>query len=306
VREHSAQLRFDGKVAIVTGAGNGLGRAYALLLAARGARVVVNDLGGGADGAGRSAAAADQVARQIRDAGGEALASHDSVEDGGRIVQAALDAYGTVDIVINNAGILRDSSFHKMSDEDWDLVYRVHLLGARRVTQAAWPVLRGKQYGRVIMTASAAGLYGNFGQANYGAAKMALVGFANALGEEGRSKNIHVNTIAPIAASRLLSTVLPHELTQELKPEYVSPLVAWLCHHDCRETKGLFEVGAGFVAKLRWERAAGQVFDTREGMSAEQLAAQWGHVTDFSVSTHPASAAESISSILQGVHAARS
>jgi NAD(P)-dependent dehydrogenase (short-subunit alcohol dehydrogenase family)/putative sterol carrier protein/acyl dehydratase len=292
------QLRFDGKVAIITGAGAGLGRSHALAFASRGARVVVNDLGGSAHGDGKSSSAADAVVAEIKAAGGEAVANYDSVEDGAKIVQTALDAFGTVDIVINNAGILRDVSFQKMTEQDWDLIYRVHLLGSMRVTQAAWPILREKNYGRIIMTASAAGIYGNFGQANYSAAKLGLVGFAQTLAEEGRSKNIHVNTIAPAAASRLLSTVLPQEVMDLLKPEYVSPLVAWLCHESCQETKGLFEVGAGFIGKLRWERTEGVFLGGKRGVSVEDVAAKWDKITDFSTTTHPNTPAESFTSIL--------
>ncbi|MDR3419004.1 MAG: SDR family NAD(P)-dependent oxidoreductase, partial [Nevskia sp.] len=295
------ELRFDGRVAVITGAGNGLGREYALLLGAHGARVVVNDLGGGAHGGGNSSTAADKVVAEIKALGGEAVANYDSVEAGDKIIQTALDSFGTVDIVVNNAGILRDVSFQKMSDEDWDLIYRVHLQGSRRVTQAAWPILREKGYGRIIMTTSAAGIYGNFGQANYCAAKLGLLGLSNCLAEEGRSKNINVNTIAPIAASRLLSTVLPQEIQESLKPQYVSPLVAWLCHQDCKETKGLFEVGAGYMAKLRWERAEGIFFPVSRGISPADVAAKWGKVTDFAASTHPTSTTESFTQILQNL-----
>src|SRR5215831_4355837 len=224
----SKDLRFDGRVAIVTGAGGGLGRSHALLLASRGAKVVVNDLGGSFTGEGKSASAADTVAAEIKASGGEAIANYDSVEDGDKIVKTALDAWGRIDIVINNAGILRDTTFHKMSPEDWDLIYRVHVLGAFRVTHAAWPHLRDQGYGRVVMTASAAGIYGNFGQANYSMAKLALVGLTNTLAIEGRKRNVLVNVIAPIAGSRMTETVLPAALLESLKPELVSPLVARL------------------------------------------------------------------------------
>ena len=237
------ELRFDGRVAIVTGAGNGLGRSHALLLASRGAKVVVNDLGGGIRGEGQSQSAADRVVEEITAAGGQAVADYNSVENGDQIVQRAIDAFGRIDIVVNNAGILRDVSFAKMTADDWDLVYRVHVLGAFRVTHAAWPHLREQKYGRVVMTASAAGIYGNFGQANYSMAKLGLVGLSNTLAVEGRKANVHVNTIAPIAGSRLTETVLPKELIDALRPEYVSPLLAWLCHESCEETGGLYEVG---------------------------------------------------------------
>ncbi|MEO8799865.1 MAG: SDR family NAD(P)-dependent oxidoreductase, partial [Polyangiaceae bacterium] len=171
-------LRFDGKVVIVTGAGNGLGRSHALLFGSRGAKVVVNDLGGGHTGGGKSSAAADKVVEEIKAAGGDAVANYDSVEDGAKIVQTALDHFKRIDIVVNNAGILRDVSFPKMTQEDWDLIYRVHVLGAFKVTHAAWAHMRDQGYGRVIFTASAAGIYGNFGQANYAMAKLGLHGFA--------------------------------------------------------------------------------------------------------------------------------
>jgi NAD(P)-dependent dehydrogenase (short-subunit alcohol dehydrogenase family) len=284
-------LRFDDRVVIVTGAGTGLGRQHALMFAARGARVVVNDLGGDVTGQGRSVSAADEVVREIKRFGGKAVASHDSVEQGEKIVKTALDAFGTVDVVVNNAGVLRDSSFHKMSEGDWDIVLRVHLSGAKAVTQAAWPIMREKGYGRVVMTTSAAGIYGNFGQANYSAAKLGLVGFANTLGDEGRSKNILVNAIAPMAASRMTETLLPREALEKLKPELVSPLVGWLAHETCTETKGLFEVGAGFVAKFRWERSRGHRFG--DGFTMDDVARHWSEVIDFSASDHPLELADS-------------
>ncbi|MCB9647373.1 MAG: SDR family NAD(P)-dependent oxidoreductase [Deltaproteobacteria bacterium] len=297
------ELRFEGRVAIVTGAGNGLGRAHALLLASRGARVVVNDLGGAMTGGGRSSQAADQVVQQIIDAGGEAVADYESVEEGRRIVEHALDAFGRVDIVVNNAGILRDTSFHKMSEEDWDLIYRVHVLGSFRVTHAAWSHMRDQKYGRVVMTASAAGIYGNFGQANYSMAKLGLLGLSNTLAQEGAGKGIQVNTIAPIAGSRLTETVLPKELIDALKPEYVSPLVAWLCHESCPESGGLFEVGGGYFGKLRWQRAAGQMFRLGRTMRPEDLEKAWAAVTDFEHATYPASVTESLTPILDNINA---
>ncbi|MFP5306474.1 MAG: SDR family NAD(P)-dependent oxidoreductase [Gammaproteobacteria bacterium] len=285
----SEQLRFDGKVVIVTGAGNGLGRSHALAFAARGAKVVVNDLGGGRHGDGQSSAAADAVVAEIKASGGEAVANYDSVEHGKHIVQTALDAFGTVDIVINNAGILRDVSFQKMTADDWSLIQKVHLYGSYSVTHAAWPVLREKQSGCVIFTTSGAGIYGNFGQANYSAAKLGVLGLANTLAIEGRGKNIRVNTIAPIAGSRLTETIMPPAMIEALKPEFVTPLVAWLCHEGCGETGGLFEVGAGYFSKLRWERSRGQTFGANRPVTPEQVAAKWDAITDFSDAEHPKS-----------------
>lgn len=299
----SQELRFDDRVAVITGAGGGLGRAYALLLASRGARIVVNDLGGAHTGGGSSSAAADKVVAEIKEAGGQAVANYDSVEEGARIVATALDTWGRIDILINNAGILRDVSFPKMSQEDWDLIYRVHVLGAFRTTYAAWPYLRDAGYGRIIMTSSAAGIYGNFGQANYSMAKLGLVGLSNTLAIEGRKRNILVNTIAPIAGSRMTETVLPPELIAALRPELVAPLVARLCHESNQDTGGLYEVGGGFFSKLRWERSAGKLFRLGRAVSVEDVDGAWAQVLDFGKSTHPESIALSMQPIMENVEA---
>jgi (3R)-3-hydroxyacyl-CoA dehydrogenase / 3a,7a,12a-trihydroxy-5b-cholest-24-enoyl-CoA hydratase / enoyl-CoA hydratase 2 len=297
----SNELRYDGKVAIVTGAGNGLGRAHALLLASRGAKVVVNDLGGAATGGGKSSAAADKVVQEIKAAGGDAVANYDSVEDGAKIVQTALDTFKRIDIVINNAGILRDTTFHKMSQDDWDLIYRVHVLGAFRVTQAAWNHLRDQGYGRIIFTASAAGIYGNFGQANYSMAKLGLVGFANTLALEGAKKNVFANVIAPLAGSRLTETVMPKELTDQLKPELVSPLVAYLCHDSCTENGGLFEVGGGFMAKLRWQRTLGKSFKLGKPLTPDQVKAGWSDVTNWKDANNPSNVNEALAPAIENL-----
>lgn len=297
-----SELRFDGRVAIVTGAGNGLGRSHALLLASRGCKVVVNDLGGAHTGGGKSSEAADKVVAEIKAGGGDAVANYDSVEDGASIIKSATDAFGRVDIVINNAGILRDTSFQKMSEQDWELIYRVHVLGAFRVTHAAWNLMREQGYGRIIMTASAAGIYGNFGQANYAMAKLGVVGFANTLAIEGAKKNVRVNTIAPIAGSRMTETVLPKNLLDALKPEYVSPLVAYLCHESCEETGALFEVGGGVMNKLRWERTAGKNFPVGKPLSIEQVEKHFKQITDFSKTAHPSTIQDSLESVLDNVN----
>jgi NAD(P)-dependent dehydrogenase (short-subunit alcohol dehydrogenase family) len=211
----SDAIRFEDKVVIVTGAGGGLGRAHALLFARHGARVVVNDLGGSTHGEGANASAADRVVAEIREAGGTAVASHDSVTDGDRIVQAALDHFGRVDVVVNNAGILRDKTFHKMEDADWDLVYKVHVEGAYKVTRAAWPHLREQGYGRVIFTSSTSGIYGNFGQSNYGMAKLGLYGLTRTLALEGRTNNILGNAIAPPGGTRMTEGLMPPQVWEE-------------------------------------------------------------------------------------------
>jgi NAD(P)-dependent dehydrogenase (short-subunit alcohol dehydrogenase family) len=247
-----AELRFDGRVAIITGAGGGLGRSHALLLASRGARVVVNDLGGNPDGTGASDSAADLVVKEIREQGGEAVANYDSVatpEGGAAIVQSALDAYGTVDIVVNNAGILRDKSFTKLEPGAIEILIDVHLKGAFFVSQPAFRVMKEKGFGRFVHTTSAAGLFGNFGQANYAAAKTGLIGLSNVLAIEGQKAGITSNVIAPIARTRLTENLLG-PLADSLAPEQVSPLVAYLVSEECTVTHEIFSVGGGRVARV--------------------------------------------------------
>jgi 3-hydroxyacyl-CoA dehydrogenase/3a,7a,12a-trihydroxy-5b-cholest-24-enoyl-CoA hydratase len=298
-------LRYDGRVAIITGAGNGLGKSHALLLASRGAKIVVNDLGGSFKGEGKSSAAADAVVAEIKAKGGDAVANYDSVEDGAKIVQCALDNFKRVDIVVNNAGILRDTTFHKMTEADWELIYRVHVLGSFRVTHAAWPHMRDAKYGRVIFTASAAGIYGNFGQANYAMAKLGVVGMAQTLALEGKKANVHVNAIAPIAGSRMTETVLPPDLIAALSPEFVSPLVAYLCHDSCEETGGLFEVGGGFMGKLRWERAEGALFKLNGAITPEAVEKKWTAIAGFDKTTHPTDITSSMQPILGNLGTAK-
>jgi NAD(P)-dependent dehydrogenase (short-subunit alcohol dehydrogenase family) len=247
-----ADLGFDGKVAIITGAGGGLGRSHALDLARRGALIVVNDLGGASDGTGSGTTAAQTVVDEIKSAGGEAVANYDSVAtpEGGRaIVQSALDAFGKIDIVINNAGILRDTSFKNMTKEQLEPVLDVHLKGAFYVTQPAWEHMRAQSYGRIINTASGAGIFGNFGQTNYGAAKMGLVGLTRVLAIEGAKYNIKANAIAPVAKTRMTEDLLG-PLADKLLPESVTPVVTWLVHEDCPVTGEVYSVGGGRVARV--------------------------------------------------------
>lgn len=283
----SDAIRFEDKVVIVTGAGGGLGRAHALEFARHGARVVVNDLGGSAHGEGANASAADRVVAEIRAAGGTAVANHDSVTDGGKIVQNALDAFGRIDVVVNNAGILRDKSFVKMEDADWDLVYKVHVEGAYKVTHAAWPHLREQNFGRVIFTASTSGIYGNFGQSNYGMAKLGLYGLTRTLAIEGRKNNVLVNAIAPTGGTRMTEGLIPPQVFDQLKPELVSPLVVFLGSAQCQDTGGLYEVGGGWIGKVRWERSLGAGFDPQAGFSPDDVAASWKQIGDFEGAVHP-------------------
>ncbi|RJP42971.1 MAG: SDR family NAD(P)-dependent oxidoreductase [Desulfobacteraceae bacterium] len=252
--EEMNKINFNGRVAIITGAGGGLGRVYALELAKRGAFVVVNDLGGARDGSGGgSSSAADKVVDEIKALGGKAVANYDNVatpEGGENIVKTAIDAFGRVDILINNAGILRDKSFLKMDPENWAAVMAVHLNGAYHVTRPAFTAMRENGFGRIIMTTSAAGLYGNFGQTNYSAAKMALVGLMNTLKLEGRKYDIKVNTIAPIAASRLTEDIMPPEIFEKMKPEFVSPLVLYLCSDECKASGQIFNTGMGYFNRV--------------------------------------------------------
>jgi len=274
------EIRFDGRVAVITGAGGGLGRVYALELAKRGAKIVVNDLGGARDGAGKgSTTPAQKVVEEIKAAGGEAVANYDNVatsEGGEKIVKSALDAFGTVDILINNAGILRDKSILKMEPETWKAVLDVHLQGAYHVTKPAFAVMKEKGYGRIIMTTSAAGLYGNFGQTNYSAAKMALVGFMNTLKLEGAKYDIKVNTVAPVAASRLMADIIPPEILEKMKPEFVAPLVLFLCSEKCPVTGRIYNAGVGFYNRAAVMTSPGTVIgDGKKVPTVEEVGAAW-------------------------------
>ncbi|OBB17643.1 short-chain dehydrogenase [Mycolicibacterium setense] len=288
-----SELRFDDRVAVITGAGNGLGRAYALLLAGRGARVVVNDLGGSVDGTGTQEPAAEAVVAEIRAAGGEAVADTNNVAsaDGGQaLVANALDAFGKIDILINNAGILRDGTLHKMSAENFDSVVAVHLRGSFYVTQPAFVHMRERGYGRIVNTTSAAGLYGNFGQVNYSAAKMGLVGMTKSIAAEGKKYNIHANVVAPIAVSRMTQGLMA-EAMQRLSPDEVAPVVAYLVHESCDLSGQILSaygghVGSVFVAETRGIN--------KPGLSVEDVAASIDQILDADDHIVPSGANEAI------------
>jgi len=263
-------MRFDGRVVIITGSGGGLGRSHALELARRGAKILVNDLGGSLDGSGGSASAAQRVVDEIIALGGEAAANSDSVatpEGGEAIVQAAVDAFGRVDVLVNNAGILRDKAFHKMDATMIDLVLDVHLKGGFYVSQPAFRVMREQKYGRIISTTSASGMFGNFGQANYGAAKAGLVGLTRVMALEGADYGIKANAIAPIALTRMTEGILG-DLAGRLAPESVSPMVAYLAHEDCAVTGHVYSVAGGRIARILVAETQGVVLPS---VSAEAV-----------------------------------
>jgi NAD(P)-dependent dehydrogenase (short-subunit alcohol dehydrogenase family) len=295
-------IRFDNRVAIVTGAGNGLGRAHALLLASRGARVVVNDPGGAVDGKGGDHAAADKVVAEIKAAGGQAVPNYDSVADpksAANIVKTAVDSFGTVDIVVNNAGVLRDRTFHNMTVEDFDFVVKVHFLGTAYVTHAAWPIMRAKAYGRVVVTSSNSGIYGNFGQANYGGAKLAVVGFMNALRLEGQKYNIFVNALAPVAGTRMTESLMPPEMLERIKPEFVSPMVAYLCSEQCQRTGEIWSAGAGYFARIEYREAPGLRIAGR-APTLEDVADNIDRIADLSTNRVFRTSTEEVAAVVGG------
>ncbi|MBI1181108.1 MAG: SDR family NAD(P)-dependent oxidoreductase [Alphaproteobacteria bacterium] len=275
-------IRFDDRVAIVTGAGGGLGRAHALELARRGAKVVVNDLGGAVDGSGGSSAAAEAVVAEIQQAGGEAMSDGCSVTDEGGVagmMQRVMDRWGRVDILVNNAGILRDKTFAKMELSDFRAVLEVHLMGSVICSRAVWPIMRQQQYGRIVVTTSVTGLYGNFGQTNYGAAKAGLYGFMNVAKLEGARDNIRVNTISPFALTRMTEGMIGEERAALYAPELVSPAVMYLVSEDA-PTGIILSAGAGTVSRAAMVETQGVNFGL--GITAEDVAAHIGEIDDFS------------------------
>ncbi|MCA6295766.1 MAG: SDR family NAD(P)-dependent oxidoreductase [Phenylobacterium sp.] len=276
-----ADIRFDGKVAIVTGAGGGLGRQHALELARRGAKVVVNDLGGSVDGSGGSSAAAEAVVAEIKAFGGEAIANGGSVTDDAGVanmVKQAMDAWGRIDILVANAGILRDKTFSKMEMSDFEAVMNVHVMGTVKPAKAVWEIMKAQNYGRIVVTTSSTGLYGNFGQSNYGAAKLALIGFMNTLKLEGQKNNIHVNAISPVAATRMTENLMPAEVLAKLKPEYVTPAVVYLVSEEA-PTGVVMTAGAGAFAQARIYETEG-VYLGEGGLSVEEIRDNFARITD--------------------------
>jgi NAD(P)-dependent dehydrogenase (short-subunit alcohol dehydrogenase family) len=296
-----AEIRFDGRVAVITGAGGGLGRTYALEIARRGGMVVVNDLGGKGDGTGASHSLADQTVKEINEAGGKAVANYDSVstpQGGEAIVKAALDNFGRVDIVINNAGILRDKTFAKLAPEDLEIVLDVHLKGAFYVTQPAFRVMKEQNYGRILFTASGAGIFGNFGQTNYGAAKMGLVGLSNVLAQEGAKNNIKCNVIAPIATTRLTEQLFG-AMAQKLSPDCVTPLSVYLVSEQCELTHEIFDVGGGRYARIFIGMTPGWVKGAGQPATVEEIAAHLGEIRDTSKYVIPSGIGDEMKAIAE-------
>lgn len=282
-------ISFDNQVAIVTGAGGGLGREHALELARRGAKVMVNDFGGAVDGTGGSATAAEQVAEQIRQLGGQALASGCSVTDQQAVaamVAEALEQWGRVDVLINNAGILRDKTFAKAELSDFREVVEVHLMGAVICTKAVWEQMKQQNYGRIVMTTSSTGLYGNFGQSNYGAAKLGLVGLTNTLKLEGRKYGIHCNAVAPVAGTRMTEGLMGDEGFNAFKPEYVTPGVVYLASSEA-PNGAVLSAGAGVFALARMQETMGLYLGTGAELTAENIAAGWEQVCDDADARYP-------------------
>jgi len=272
-------VRFDGRVAIVTGAGAGLGRLYALSLGAHGAKVVVNDF---------SKEAADRVVEEIKAAGGQAVGNYADVSDGEAVVATALSEYGTVHIIVNNAGVLRDKSFARMTRDMWDIVYKTHQLGAMAVCKAAWKTMSEQKYGRIVNITSVNGLYGQIGQVNYSAAKAGIVGMSKSMAKEGAKNGVLVNIVAPGAGTAMTKAIMPADLVDLWKPDFVAPLVTFLCSEGAPCSGRIFENGGGWVAEVKFKRTAGVYFDIGDPrqpgcpFGPEDVAAKFDQICDFS------------------------
>ncbi len=276
-------ISFKDKVVIVTGSGNGLGRSHALQFAQRGAKIVVNDLGGTVDGSGGSSEAAEKVVDEIKQNGGEAIANGSSVTDKAgvkKLVDDAMAAFGRIDVLVNNAGVLRDKSFGKVTLDDFEFVVDVHLMGSVYCTKAVWPIMMEQNYGRVVMTSSSSGVYGNFGQTNYGAAKLGVVGFMNSLKIEGQKYNIKVNSLIPVAATRMTESLMPKEALEKLQPDVVSPAVLFMASEDA-PTGIMLSAGAGVYALAQIIQAPGVAL-TGDDANPDKIAERWNEISDMS------------------------
>ncbi|KAG5726552.1 hypothetical protein E4T56_gene4688, partial [Termitomyces sp. T112] len=292
-KQSSEEVRFDGQTVIITGAGAGLGRAYAHMYGRLGANVVVNDV---------SEKGANAVVDEVVKAGGKAVAAICSAEDGEKIVDIALKKFGGVHVLIANAGILRDKSFTSMTEQEWDMVVAVHLRGTYKCAKAVWPHFQKQKFGRIVTTCSQVGIYGNFGQANYSTAKAGILGLTRTLAIEGHKYNIVCNIIAPSAGTAMTSTVWPQEMVDAFKPDYIAPVVGYLSSADNTETTGsLFEVLGGWAAQTRWQRAGGYGFSTNRPYTPEELIAKWGVITNFDDgrTTSPSSTTEAMQQIVE-------
>lgn len=290
-----SKLLFHGKTAVITGAGGGLGRVYAIELSKRGANVVVNDI----PPRDSTTSAADSLVKYINENGGKAISSHHDVIDGNEIINDAINAYGKVDILINNAGILRDKSFHKMTKKEWYDVINIHLNGTFELCHSVWPHMQQQNYGRIINVGSGAGLYGNFGQSNYSAAKMGILGLSNTLAIEGSKYNINVNCIVPVAASKMTENIIPSNVLQLLKPEHISPLVTYLSHENCKESGSIYELGAGWYSKVRLQRSLGLSLGNKSHIaSAEEIMTRITDISDFTQSSNPTTLAGSLGDMI--------